>query len=192
MRGGVTASQQSYSFCAPPRTPSAIHLPRSSVNPRASRDHPLSPSNLKLFSSGLQKPPRISFRCNSAGDSGENESKTILDAFFLGKAVAEALNERIESAVGEFLSTVGRLQAEQQKQVQEFQEEVLEKARRAKEQAAREAMEAKGLISKSTAVEKIPAVNGVAVNASSAADSVISVDSSFESKPTNEDPPNDD
>lgn len=53
--------------------------------------------------------------------AGENESKTILDAFFLGKAVAEALNERVESAVGEFLSTIGRLQAEQQKQVQEFQ-----------------------------------------------------------------------
>lgn len=53
--------------------------------------------------------------------AGENESKTILDAFFLGKAVAEALNERIESAVGEFLSSIGRLQAEQQKQVQEFQ-----------------------------------------------------------------------
>jgi len=39
----------------------------------------------------------------------------------LGKAVAEALNERIESTVGEILSTVGRLQAEQQKQVQDFQ-----------------------------------------------------------------------
>lgn len=35
--------------------------------------------------------------------------------------MAEALNERIESSVGEFLSVIGRLQAEQQKQVQEFQ-----------------------------------------------------------------------
>jgi hypothetical protein len=39
----------------------------------------------------------------------------------LGKAVAEAFNERVESAVGEFLSTIGRLQAEQQKQIQDFQ-----------------------------------------------------------------------
>lgn len=39
----------------------------------------------------------------------------------MGKALAETLNERIESTVGEFLSNVGRLQAEQQKQVQEFQ-----------------------------------------------------------------------
>ena len=53
--------------------------------------------------------------------TGENESKEVLDAFFLGKAFAEALNECIESTVGEFLSTVGRLQDEQQKQVQEFQ-----------------------------------------------------------------------
>lgn len=35
--------------------------------------------------------------------------------------MAEALNERVESAVGEFLSSIGRLQAEQQKQVEEFQ-----------------------------------------------------------------------
>ncbi|KAI3449877.1 hypothetical protein Pfo_006542 [Paulownia fortunei] len=191
MSGGVTASPQSYSVCSPARTPSIIHQPRCSVNPRASRDHPLFPSNLKLIPTGLQKFPRINFRCNSTGDSGGNESKTILDAFFLGKAVAETLNERIESAVGEFLSTIGRLQAEQQKQVQEFQEEVLEKARRAKEQAARETMEAQGLIPKSTAVE-ISTVNGAATSTSSAEDSVTSASSSLESKPTSEAPPYED
>lgn len=52
---------------------------------------------------------------------GEGDSRSILDAFFLGKALVEAVNERIESTVGEFLSTVGRLQAEQRKQVQDFQ-----------------------------------------------------------------------
>ncbi|KAL3725130.1 hypothetical protein ACJRO7_030188 [Eucalyptus globulus] len=82
---------------------------------------------------------------------GGNESRTVLDAFFLGKALAEALNERVESVVGEFLSTVGRLQAEQQKQVQEFQEDVFERAKKAKEKAAREAMEAQGLIPTSAA-----------------------------------------
>lgn len=55
--------------------------------------------------------------------AGDGESRNILDAFFLGKAVAEAVNERVESAVGEFFSTIGRLQAERQKQVQEFQVE---------------------------------------------------------------------
>lgn len=44
-----------------------------------------------------------------------------MDAFFLGKALAEAVNERIESTVGEFLSAIGRLQAEQQRQIQDFQ-----------------------------------------------------------------------
>ncbi|TYI39048.1 hypothetical protein ES332_A02G072300v1 [Gossypium tomentosum] len=85
-------------------------------------------------------------------DSGDNGSRNVLDAFFLRKAVAEALNERIESTIGEFLSVVGRLQAEQQKQVQDFQEKVLERAKRAKEQAAREALEAQRLIPKSTSL----------------------------------------
>ncbi|KAK9944847.1 hypothetical protein M0R45_010394 [Rubus argutus] len=80
---------------------------------------------------------------------GEGDSRSVLDAFFLGKALAEALNERIESSVGEFLSTIGRLQAEQQKQVEDFQADVLDRVKRAKEKAAREAAEAQGLVSKS-------------------------------------------
>jgi hypothetical protein len=56
--------------------------------------------------------------CRRADD---NESKAVLDAFFLGKAFAEALTERVESVVGEVFSVVGPWQAEQQKQVQEFQ-----------------------------------------------------------------------
>ncbi|XP_019463419.1 PREDICTED: uncharacterized protein At4g13200, chloroplastic isoform X2 [Lupinus angustifolius] len=95
-------------------------------------------------------------RCNSSikpngPSSGDDDSssRSVLDAFFLGKAVAEAVNERIESTVGEILSAVGRLQAEQQKQVQGFQEDVFERAKKAKENAAREAKEAQELISKS-------------------------------------------
>ncbi|KAE8709353.1 hypothetical protein F3Y22_tig00110332pilonHSYRG01364 [Hibiscus syriacus] len=42
--------------------------------------------------------------------------------------------------------SVGRLQAEQLKQVQDFQEDVFERAKRAEEKAAREALEAQGLI----------------------------------------------
>ncbi|KAH6813722.1 hypothetical protein C2S51_022740 [Perilla frutescens var. frutescens] len=188
MSGRVTASHShsppSYSVCSP----SIIHPPRCSVKPR---DLPLSSSNLKLLSS---KSPRTTFTCNCTRDSGENESKTIIDAFFLGKAVAEALNERIESAVGEFLSSIGRLQAEQQKQVQEFQDEVLEKARQAKEQAAREAMEAQGFIPRAkSSADVAPAVNGVASNTSAAADSVNSSTSSLQSKPfeREDDTPND-
>ncbi|XP_074345298.1 uncharacterized protein LOC141684281 isoform X2 [Apium graveolens] len=85
--------------------------------------------------------------------TGENQNKTVLDAFFLGKALAEELIERIESTAGEFLSTIGRLQAEQQKQVQEFQDEVQERARKSKEKAAREVMEVHGTPSSSNARE---------------------------------------
>ncbi|WOL07466.1 hypothetical protein Cni_G16207 [Canna indica] len=78
----------------------------------------------------------------------ENDRKTVLDAFFLGKALAETLNERIESNVGEALSVLGRWQAEQQKQIQDFQEEVIIRAKKAKEKAALEAMGEKGVLSK--------------------------------------------
>ncbi|KAL7084411.1 hypothetical protein ACP275_14G221900 [Erythranthe tilingii] len=154
MDRGVIASQQSFSLSSIPRTPSIISQRRrcSVVIPSASHQNPLFPSTINPVSIGLLNLPRINFLCKSTADSGENESKTVLDAFFLGKALGEVLNERIESTVGEFLSVIGRLQAEQQKHVSEFQEEVLEKARRAKEQASREAVEAKGVIPNSNSV----------------------------------------
>ncbi|CAJ2655886.1 unnamed protein product [Trifolium pratense] len=120
----------------------------------------LVPSSSKPISIQLPSSKRgfqtTGIRCNNSffpGGDGDSSSKNVLDAFFLGKALAETLNERIESTVGELLSTVGRLQAEQQRQVQEFQEEVLDKAKKAKEKAAREATEAQpqGLVSNSTA-----------------------------------------
>ncbi|KAM3368872.1 hypothetical protein ACQJBY_017032 [Aegilops geniculata] len=76
--------------------------------------------------------------------AGDDESKAVLDAFFLGKALAEALTERAESVVGEVFSVVGQWQAEQQKQVQEFQEEVVQRAQKAKERAAEEVVDDKG------------------------------------------------
>ncbi|KAF8088535.1 hypothetical protein N665_0538s0030 [Sinapis alba] len=95
---------------------------------------------------------RTSLKCNccSKGNGGENENRNVLDAFFLGKALAEVINERIESTVGEVLGNIGRFQAEQQKQVQEIQGEVFERAKKAKERAARETMEAQGLVPEST------------------------------------------
>ncbi|XP_065876482.1 uncharacterized protein At4g13200, chloroplastic [Euphorbia lathyris] len=131
-----------------------------SVNPSIS-----SLSDIKLkkqlglrFGTPTKDSNSITFKCNSTTGpggpgSGDNESKAVLDAFFLGKAVAEAVNERIESAVGEFLSTIGRLQAEQQRQIQDFQEDVLVRAKKAKETAAREAMEAQGIVPKPTSTD---------------------------------------
>ncbi|CAI5468825.1 unnamed protein product [Closterium sp. Yama58-4] len=74
-----------------------------------------------------------------AQPSGDERSKEVLDAFFLGKAVAEVVSERVGSAVGEILSEVGRRQAEQQQQLKQFQEEVKERAREALERAAKDA-----------------------------------------------------
>lgn len=189
MSGGISASSPPPSRILPTpnsQTPTRFSNPawRSSSAsaagfPRASRDpHPLRSNSLLELRLGpttspstsygaLKLTPRNSFSCNCSSTSGgpppggESDSKHVLDAFFLGKALAEALNERIESTVGEFLSTVGRLQAEQQKQIQDFQEEVLEKAKRAKEKAAREAMEAQGLISKSPTTNVTTFTNGV-------------------------------
>ncbi|KAL2512395.1 Uncharacterized protein Adt_17995 [Abeliophyllum distichum] len=174
MSGTFRASPTSPSLCSSPRIPSKIHQRCWAGFPR---EIPASCTNPKLKSTGLQKFPRFNLRCNSStghGDSGsgENESRTVLDAFFLGKAMAEALGERLESSVGEFLSVIGTLQAEQQKKVQEFQEEVLERAKRAKEQAAREAMEAQDVIPESSAADIT--VNSVAATTSPASTSAAS------------------
>ncbi|KNA20019.1 hypothetical protein SOVF_056300 [Spinacia oleracea] len=115
------------------------------------------------FSSRSQSPKPI--YCSNSPGAGENDSKTVLDAFFLGKALGEALTERIESTVGEFLSTVGRLQAEQQKQVQEFQEDVLERAKRAKEKAARESMEEQGRLIPNSSTRNAAERNGASSSA---------------------------
>ncbi|TYH10511.1 hypothetical protein ES288_A07G182300v1 [Gossypium darwinii] len=125
-----------------------------------------------------------------APGSGDNESRNVLDAFFLGKAVAEALNERIESTIGEFLSVVGRLQAEQQKQVQDFQEEVLERAKKAKEQAAREALEAQGLIPKSTSLSTSMGSGGTANNGAAAKASPSTANNGVSTTPSSYNPAN--
>ncbi|KAL2557051.1 uncharacterized protein Fot_01790 [Forsythia ovata] len=165
--------------------------PGFALVPRTSLHHPLSSSDFRPTATGLHKfPINLSCNCSSKpGDSGsgENESRSVLDAFFLGKALAEALNERIESTLGEFLSTIGRLQAEQQKQVQEFQEDVLERAERAKKKAAREAMEAQGLVPKSSEGNIITVTNGVSSVASSSQPNSIVKPVNMDTGPTKED-----
>ncbi|XP_047068908.1 uncharacterized protein LOC124676941 [Lolium rigidum] len=112
------------------------------------------PARSALPSSSVKQLPRFAARSSSGSGNGggtrpdpkagDNESKAVLDAFFLGKALAEALTERAESVVGEVFSVVGQWQAEQQKQVQEFQEEVVQRAQKAKERAAVEVVDDKG------------------------------------------------
>ncbi|KAF2292609.1 hypothetical protein GH714_026003 [Hevea brasiliensis] len=113
----------------------------------------LSALPLFLFSCDVDNLKSWDYRRNPHNSAGDNESSSVLDAFFLGKALAEAVNERIESTVGEFLSAIGRLQAEQQRQIQDFQVDVLERAKKAKKNAAKEALEAQGLVPNATAVD---------------------------------------
>jgi hypothetical protein len=71
----------------------------------------------------LRKPESCDFMKDFTGFCivGDKESKQVLDAFFLGKAFAETVNERVGTVIGEILSDIGRRQAEQQKHIREFQ-----------------------------------------------------------------------
>ncbi|XP_024397990.1 uncharacterized protein [Physcomitrium patens] len=90
------------------------------------------------------------------GSSGDPESKQLLDAFFLGKALAETVSERIGSLVGELLSDVGQRQAEQQRQIREFQNEVQERAKSASRKAAQKALATDNTVSVAAATQVSP------------------------------------
>lgn len=62
-------------------------------------------------------------------------SNPLLQAFFVGRAVAEVINERLEVAVTDALSEIGKFDAEAREQLRQFTEEVLERANRAAEAA---------------------------------------------------------
>jgi polyhydroxyalkanoate synthesis regulator phasin len=62
-------------------------------------------------------------------------SNPFVQAFFVGRAVAEVINERLEVAVTDALSDLGQFDAEAREQMRQFTEEVLERANRAAEAA---------------------------------------------------------
>jgi predicted nucleic acid-binding Zn-ribbon protein len=59
----------------------------------------------------------------------------LVHAFFLGRALAEALGEQLESAVTSSLSDLGKFDAEQRERLRQFTEMVMERARQSEEQA---------------------------------------------------------
>ncbi|ELS30867.1 MULTISPECIES: DUF6825 family protein [Pseudanabaena] len=59
-------------------------------------------------------------------------SKSPLDAFFIGRATAEAVIDRIEDTVTDALSAFGKFDAEQRENLRTFVEAILEKADRQK------------------------------------------------------------
>jgi polyhydroxyalkanoate synthesis regulator phasin len=62
-------------------------------------------------------------------------SNPLVQAFFVGRAVAEVVNERLEVALTDALSDLGKFDAETREQFRQFTEEVLERANRAAEVA---------------------------------------------------------
>lgn len=57
-------------------------------------------------------------------------SNPVVHAFFVGRAIAEMLNEQLETALTDTLSELGRFDAEQRERLRQFTEQVMERANR--------------------------------------------------------------
>lgn len=57
-------------------------------------------------------------------------SNPLVHAFFIGRALADALSEQLESAVTNTLSELGKFDAEQRERLRQFTEQVIERANR--------------------------------------------------------------
>jgi hypothetical protein len=62
-------------------------------------------------------------------------SSPVLHAFFVGRAVADAVNERAERLLTDSLSLVGKFDAEQRENLRQFTEEVMARAQQAEAEA---------------------------------------------------------
>jgi uncharacterized protein YceH (UPF0502 family) len=60
-------------------------------------------------------------------------SNPLVHAFFMGRAIAEAVSEQVESNVTNALSELGKFDAEQRERLRLFTEEVMARAQRAEE-----------------------------------------------------------
>lgn len=54
----------------------------------------------------------------------------LINAFFVGRAVAEIVNEQLENALTDTLSELGKFDAEQRERLRHFTQEVVERANR--------------------------------------------------------------
>lgn len=59
----------------------------------------------------------------------------LVQAFFVGRAVADVLNEQLENALTDLLSELGKFDAEQRERLRQFTEQVVERANREAEMA---------------------------------------------------------
>mmetsp|Transcript_21424 Transcript_21424/g.29764 ORF Transcript_21424/g.29764 Transcript_21424/m.29764 type:complete len:208 (-) Transcript_21424:227-850(-) len=68
-------------------------------------------------------------RAEPEDEVGKKESRDVLDAFFVGRAFADVVSEKLGTALGELLSEVAKKDAERRREVRDFQEEVRKRAR---------------------------------------------------------------
>lgn len=59
----------------------------------------------------------------------------LVQAFFVGRSVADTLNEQLENALTDALSELGKFDAEQRERLRQFTEKVMERADREAENA---------------------------------------------------------
>ncbi|HEY9821982.1 MAG TPA: hypothetical protein V6D35_14605 [Candidatus Sericytochromatia bacterium] len=64
-------------------------------------------------------------------------SNSVIHAFFVGRAVAQALNEQVEDALTNALSELGKFDAEQRERLRQFSDRVMELASREAETTVR-------------------------------------------------------
>jgi|SRR4028118_655146 polyhydroxyalkanoate synthesis regulator phasin len=64
-------------------------------------------------------------------------SNSVIHAFFVGRAVAQALNEQVEDALTNALSELGKFDAEQRERLRQFSDRVMELASREAETTMR-------------------------------------------------------
>jgi polyhydroxyalkanoate synthesis regulator phasin len=64
-------------------------------------------------------------------------NNSVINAFFVGRALAQTLNEQMEDALTNALSELGRFDAEQRERLRQFTEKVMETAEREAETAMR-------------------------------------------------------
>ncbi len=62
-------------------------------------------------------------------------SNPLVHAFFIGRAVAEAISEQVESTLTTTLSELGKFDAEQRERLRQFTDQVIERAQREQEMA---------------------------------------------------------
>lgn len=65
-------------------------------------------------------------------------SNPFVQAFFIGRALAEAIGEQVETAATSAMSELGKFDAEQRERLRQFTSEVLERAKQQEELAMQE------------------------------------------------------